>query len=101
VTATKAVPKKAAPKKAAPKAATVTAESYANPGDRVWYQRDAHPHMEDQRKRLGYGEVLYEWLALDVVAVKVRNDAGAEFNLFPALGDRIKVVVTGDEEPDA
>ena len=73
---------------------------YADPGDRVWYARQVHDEV-DPRLRLGYGFVEYEWLALDVVAVKVRTDGGRLVDLLPEFGDRVKVVRTGTEDPGA
>jgi hypothetical protein len=71
---------------------------YADPGERVWYARQVHG-APDPRLRVGYGFVEYEWLALDVVAVKVRSDTGVVIDLLPEFGDRIKVVRTGTEDP--
>jgi hypothetical protein len=73
---------------------------YADPGDRVWYARRVH-NDPDPRLKLGYGFVEYECLALDTIAVKVRTDNGVVVNLIPEFGDRVKIVRTGDEDPDA
>lgn len=64
------------------------------PGQRVKYQRRPKPKENegDPRYRLGCATVLYEWLALDVTAVKVELDNGKVLDLFPELGDKVRPV---------
>lgn len=88
-------PKKAA-KKAEPakKKAVRRAEPVErrfSPGDRVRYTRRPVGSQADKdiRYRCGFATVEYEWLSLDVVAVKVRLDNGKLLNLFPEFGDKV------------
>lgn len=70
---------------------TKTAEKHFLPGDRVRYTRRPVGSQADKdaRYRCGLGTVEYEWLSLDVVAVKVRLDNGKLLNLFPEFGDKV------------